>query len=185
MELSKQAQRQEALAARRRLSREERDAFSAAICRRLLELPDVRRAKTILSYQALTDEVDLRALADHVGARVAYPRCLGGGVMEARLPVGPLKPGPFGILEPDPATSILLGPEEFDLVLLPCVAFDRFGHRLGHGAGYYDRYLPRCGKAKTILVAFDAQRLEHIATEEHDRNADMIVTETEIMTPGE
>ena len=185
MDADKTKQRRAALAARRAMTAAARASASAAICFRLLALPQLREAKTILSYRALDDEVDLAAVEGKLKARIAYPRCLGQGVMEARIPLGPMKPGPYGIWEPDPEASLLLSPEEIDLVLLPCVAFDRCGHRLGHGAGYYDRYLPRCEKAKTVLVAFAAQELERVATEEHDRNADILVTEREIITPGE
>ena len=59
-------------------------------------------------------------------------------------------------------------------------AFDEAGRRLGMGAGYYDRYLPRCGKAKKILVAFDAQRLEQVYTEDCDVPMDAVVTETRV-----
>ncbi len=185
MDADKTKQRRAALAARRAMTAAARASASAKICFRLLALPQLREAKTILSYRALDDEVDLGAVEGKLKARIAYPRCLGQGVMEARIPTGPMKPGPYGIWEPDPAASLLLSPEEIDLILLPCVAFDRCGHRLGHGAGYYDRYLPRCDRAKTVLVAFAAQELERVATEEHDRNADILVTEREIITPGE
>ena len=63
------------------------------------------------------------------------------------------------------------------------MAFDSEGRRLGHGAGYYDRYLPRCEKALCLGVAFEAQRLERVATEAHDRTMDRIVTEKEIIKP--
>lgn len=174
--MSKREQRQAALEARRSLSAEEREARSAAICERLLRLPEVREAKTVLSYQALPDEVDLRALEAALDCRIAYPRCLGEGLMEARVPTGPLKPGPYGIREPDPEASEGLEPEAVDLVLAPCVAFDAAGHRLGHGAGYYDRYLPRTG-ARVICVAFEIQRLDRVETETTDRDMDGIVTE--------
>ena len=73
---------------------------------------------------------------------------------------GAWKTGAFGILEPDPARSELVPPEEIDLVLCPCAGFDGDGNRVGMGAGYYDRYLPRCSNAAIYAVAFEAQRLE-------------------------
>ena len=181
--MTKAEQRKQALAARRALSPEERRACSAAICERLRSLPGFREAGTILSYRALADEVDLRPLEGTVEARLVYPRCLPGGELEARQPIGPWKPGPFGIEEPDPERSLPVAPEALDLVLVPCVGFDSGGRRLGHGAGYYDRYLPHCPRAKTILVAFEAQRLARVVTDEHDRNMDWIVTENGIYKP--
>ena len=181
--MTKAEQRKQALAARRALRAEERRAHSAAICERLAELPALRSARTILSYRALEDEVDLRQLAEQLDGRIAYPRCLPGGEMEARIPTGPWQQGPFGIEEPDPACSQLVAPEEIDAVLVPCVGFDEAGRRLGHGAGYYDRYLPRCEKALGVGVAFTAQRLAQVVTEAHDRAMDWIVTEQDILEP--
>ena len=74
------------------LSAEERAARSAAICERLLTLPVLREAGTILSYRAMPDEADPAALERVLPARFVYPRCLGGGVMEARQPTGPWTP---------------------------------------------------------------------------------------------
>ena len=175
--MTKQEQRRLALSARRALSRGERERFSAAICERLLRLPEIREARMILSYRALPEEVDLSRLEKALSARIAYPLCLGGGVMEARIPEGPLRPGPYGILEPDPAASRLVLPEELAVVLVPCVAFDAARRRLGHGAGYYDRYLPGCSDARKIAVAFEAQRLPRVVADERDVPMDLVVTE--------
>lgn len=179
----KAEQRKAALAARRALSKEQRREASAAICAALLELPELRAAGTILSYSALGDEADLAALAEQLGARIALPLCLDRQTMEARIPTGPCKRGPYGIREPDPAASEFVAPEEIDLVLVPCVAFDKNRNRLGHGAGYYDRYLPLCTRAKCIAVAFEAQRLPRVVTDAHDRRMDAVVTEKKIYLP--
>ena len=181
--MTKAEQREKALAARRALSAEERRRNSGAICERLLALPQLRAARTILSYRALPEEADPSALERELGARFVYPLCRGAGELEARLPTGPLRPGPVGILEPDPACSLPVPPEEIDAVLVPCVAFDNAGGRLGHGAGYYDRYLARCPAAFCVCVAFEAQRLERVVAEAHDRRMDWIVTEKEIISP--
>ena len=181
--MSKREQRALALAARRALSPEQRKEKSAAICACLAAM-DLEGP--VLSYVAMPDEPDLGDLHDNLAGRgiaVALPRCVGAGVMEARLPSGPLCPGLYGIPEPDPETSVLLAPEEIRTVLVPCVAFDEAGNRLGHGAGYYDRFLVLCPQARLICVAFEAQCLPRVETEVHDRRMDMLVTESGCRTP--
>lgn len=178
----KSDERKSALAARRALSGEQRREYSAASCQRLLRLPELGAAKTVFSYLPTWDEVDittLNAALESRGVAVAYPLCLGKGHMEAYVPesAGAFLPGVYGIKAPDPECSRLVDPAEIDVVLLPCVAFDRERNRLGHGAGYYDRYLPRCNRAKLICVAFEAQRLERVTVDEHDRKMDMVITE--------
>lgn len=175
-------ERKAALAARRALSDGQRRQYSAEICRSLLALPELSGAKTVFSYLAAWDEVELGALNAALmrrGLTVAYPVCLEKGRMEAYVPesADAVLPGAFGIKSPDPARSRLIDPAEIDVAFVPCVAFDKERNRLGHGAGCYDRYLPRCGKVKCVCVAFEAQRLERISTDEHDRKMDMVITE--------
>jgi 5-formyltetrahydrofolate cyclo-ligase len=181
----KRAQRAVATAARDALSPEEIRARSAALCRRLTELPELRGARTILSYLAIGSEADLSALHDwaaRAGKTIAFPVTHPHGVMDARVPDDEHAwvSARFGLSEPDPARSRLIDPADFDLVLVPCVAFDADGRRLGHGAGYYDRYLPRCTRAKRICVAFEAQRLPLVTTNQFDAAMDAVATEEEI-----
>jgi len=175
--MSKQEQRKQAIAARRALSENRRKRNSEYICRRLRSLPQVQEARCILSYAALWDEADLSWLHERLGSEVSlcFPVSLPGGIMEAWKP-GNWKRGPYGIWEPDRACSCKVEPEELDLVLAPCVGFDEGCNRLGHGAGYYDRYLEN-SPAAVIAVAFEAQKLDHITTEPHDRPMDAVVTE--------
>ena len=175
-------ERKSAIAARRALTGEQRRIYSAAISQRLLSLPELDFAKTVFSYLASWDEVDItlvNAALESRGVTVAYPVCLEKGHMEARVPdcAEALLPGAYGIKAPDSERSRLIEPSEIDVVLVPCVAFDKEGNRLGHGAGYYDRYLPRCNRAKLICAAFEAQRLERVTADEHDIKMDMVITE--------
>ena len=88
-----------------------------------------------------------------------------------------LRPGALGVLEPSPEQRTALTPESFDLVIVPGVAFDRQGGRLGYGKGYYDRFLDQ-SLAFRLALAFDFQLLETVPTEIHDVPMDGILTET-------
>ena len=183
MDSEKKAQREQCLTRRRAISAQDRETFSAAICRHLQDILAVQRAEIILSYRATADEVDLSAFhawAEGQGKQLAFPVSHPGGRMEVYIPQGPesWRQGRYGIWEPIPDRSRLIPPQALDVVILPCVGFDGQGRRLGHGGGYYDRYLPLCPQAVRILVAFEAQRLERVSTGEWDQKVDVIVTES-------
>ena len=179
----KNKQRSQCLTARRKLSNAEREAYSHTICQILEALESVLRAETIFSYMATWDEVDLSEIhkwAASRGKQICFPITYPHGHMEAAVPNMPdaFVKGKFDILSPDPDRSRIILPEEIDVVLVPCVGFDEAGMRLGHGGGYYDRYLPRCPRATKILVAFEAQRLDVVCVGENDVAMDFIVTES-------
>ena len=181
--MGKAEERAQALAARRAMTADERREKSEAICRRLLQLPALETADVILSYMAAWDEADLSPLHEALRARgktLAFPVSGPDGHMEAWTPAGPraMVEGRFGIREPDTAQAKPVAAGEIDLALIPCLAFDRALTRLGHGAGYYDRYLERCNGAVLVAIAFEEQRLDRVTTEAHDRAMDLAVTES-------
>ena len=168
----KEYQRAAGIARRCALSVQQRTAFDVAIADRVLALPMFAAARTILSYCAVGGEVDpaaIDAAAVRLGKAVAYPLCLAEGHMEAALPAAAdaLAPGRYGIPAPIPGRCRLLVTEDVDLVLVPCAAFDASCRRIGMGAGYYDRYLARCG-AFSLALAYEAQRVPQAAAQEHD-----------------
>ncbi len=176
--MSKREQREIALAARRAMTPEARAEASAEICARLAALPALRNARTVLSYMALDDEADLSALHEVLlqrGIRLVFPVSLPHGMLEAREPGG-WTLGPYGIREPDRADSVFVSPEEIDLVIAPCVAFDEQRRRLGHGAGYYDRFLAG-NTDKTVCVCFAAALRDDIPTGENDLSMHRVITE--------
>ena len=184
----KNLQRKAGIAARRALPDAARGAANAALCAHLAALSAFARAKTLLVYAAFGGEADLAALirqAEQAGKTVAYPICGEGFALTAAVP-GPdgWEIGAYGIRTPIASRARILRPEELDLVLVPCTAFDAACRRVGMGKGYYDRYLPRCQNAVTIGVAFDCQRVEHAASGTLDAVLDAFVTEKGVYCHG-
>ena len=182
----KQTQRKAGRAARKALSPEVRAAANAALCANLWQLDAVQKARTILLYAAFGAEADLASFAEEAlrqGKVLAYPVCGEGYSLTAAVP-GPdgWETGLYGIRTPMPERSELLEPEALDLVLVPCTAFDADCRRVGMGKGYYDRYLPRCKNAVKIGIAFEVQRVDRAAVDEHDQRLDAYATERGIYT---
>jgi 5-formyltetrahydrofolate cyclo-ligase len=183
----KRALRREHLAARRALRPEELAAISAAIVARLRSLPELstpqRPTLTLLLYAAQPDEVDPAALALGLplDVRVVLPRVVGDELeLVERRAEAQLVPGAFGILEP-PRSARLLDPVEIDVAVVPGVAFDVRGGRLGRGGGFYDRLLPRL-RPDCVVIGLAPERavLARVPTEPHDRPVDLIVTDASV-----
>lgn len=177
----KAAQRKAGIAARRALSATERTRSNAALCARIMALDCFKKAGNILLYAAFGGEADLSALAVEAarqGKTLAYPVCGEGFSLTAAVP-GPdgWEVGLYGIRTPILSRSEVLRPDQLDLVLVPCTAFDAVCRRVGMGKGYYDRYLPRCTRAVKLGVAFEAQRVDKAAVDAHDEKLDGFVTE--------
>ena len=155
------------------------EELSRRITAVIRELPEYRQAQVVMIYRAVQGEVNLELLRGKV---FAYPLCTGPGEMCALLPEGERawRTGAFGIPEPVRELSREIAPEEIDLVLCPCTAFDPDCRRLGMGGGYYDRFLPRCTKAKFIAVAYEFQRAEALEAQSWDIPMDAVVTEERV-----
>lgn len=165
----------------------EKLAASRRIFERLVALPGFGDRRTILFYLDARDEVRTQfALADQLArpVRVVIPWCT--PARELALfwlrDLSELSPGAFGILEPRSELRLLsdrcIQPSEVDLVLVPGVAFDESGGRLGHGQGYYDKLLagvrPQCHR---VGLAFESQIVPHVPREPHDIPMHDILTE--------
>jgi 5-formyltetrahydrofolate cyclo-ligase len=159
-------------------------AKSLEISSRLLASPEFKAARVIQCYLAVATEAQTAQVirqALRLKKRVAVPitdpnkRMLSLSEL-ADLNPDMLQPGPFGILQPRPSSFRAVQPSEIDLWLLPGIAFDEEGNRLGFGGGYYDRFLPgRRGAA--IGLAFDFQIVESLPVEENDHSVDQVITE--------
>ena len=138
------------------------------------------KARNIMMYCSVEREPDTRAIANaafSAGKTVAFPFCYRGGEMDARIvrSIDELSPAMLGIPAP-PGAAPVIAPGDLDLVLVPALAFDRAGYRLGYGGGYYDRYLigipaVTIGLARKLLIRASLPR------EPHDIAVEYVVTE--------
>ena len=157
-----------------------------SIMDKVLNLEEFKSAECVLLYSSKGGEVHTEGIiqsALSIGKRVALPVTKKEShalELYAIAGMDELSPGAFGILEPksDPARRVQ--PEEVDLVLVPGVSFDRRGHRLGYGMGYYDSLLKRV-KGRKIGLAYGMQMVERVPDEPHDVAVDIVVTESEII----
>lgn len=177
--------RKEKVNLRKNLSKADAAELSAAICRRILESGEYKRAGILLIYNAVNGEADLSAIAENAqreGKTVAYPLCLEGGRMAALVPESAeaFTAGAYGIPEPDIKRSKELAPKEIEMVVCPLTAFDENCRRLGMGGGYYDRYLPKCENAVIAAAAYEFQKTEEVPSEELDISVDMVFTEKDV-----
>lgn len=139
-----------------------------------------QHARTLALYSPINNEVFTEALfflALEAGKQVAYPRIRHNTLEFVRVDDRKsLLHGRFGILEP--SGSEVLPAAELDLLILPGVAFDRRGHRLGYGKGYYDRTLHRAEIRSLLLgLCFEFQRVDALPDESHDVAMHVVVTE--------
>jgi len=165
------------------LPAEVRKAVAEAIAARPFPLA-VAPGMIVSGFMPLKSEINplplMRKLAD-IGARLALPVVAGRGmplIMRAWSWGEPLVPGVWGIREPGPAAATV----EPDIVLVPLLAFDRSGHRIGYGAGYYDLTIAQLRANKPIVavgIAFAAQEIETVPRTAFDAQLDLVLTENE------
>jgi 5-formyltetrahydrofolate cyclo-ligase len=186
----KKAIREQAHAAR--TAQPDKDELSRAICAKFVALPEYATARTVLFYVDVRSEVRTRqALPDALasGKTIVVPWCNAAGELELfRLGrMDELAIGMYKILEPRAELRSLpakqVEAKELDLVMVPGVAFDRTGARMGHGKGYYDKLLQHARPdAPLVALAFECQLFPAIPTAPHDIFMDKIITEKEIYT---
>jgi 5-formyltetrahydrofolate cyclo-ligase len=185
---AKRLVRQEIRVKLARLTAGERSDGSARARQLLCRREIWTEARSVLLFAPMADEIDIWPLVTEAlgaGKRVALPRYDASSdsylACEIRDCESDLCPGYFGIREPRPGCEVMPG-NRLDLILVPGIAFDLSGRRLGRGKGYYDRWLPAlCGK--TCGVAFDEQIVDGIPFEPHDQVVDCILTPTRWIEP--
>jgi 5-formyltetrahydrofolate cyclo-ligase len=184
---AKQLLREAVLRDRDALSDTQRAVDALACETRLLQLPAFQNAKTVLSYMSFGSELNTHAILRQSlqrGKAVVLPRMVkpSGAQTLPELAIhqvlaeSDLTAGPWGILEPH-ANSAAATFATVDLVLVPGVAFDRRGRRLGYGKGYYDRLLPaRRANCLLVALAFDFQLVDEVPVSAHDVSIDLLIT---------
>lgn len=161
------------------------DEMSQEICRCVCSDGLWRTAGTVLLYHPLADEVDVRPLIRHacsMGHRVLLPVVQGQDlVLKTYEGDEALAVSPMGILEPVGETFSTARYSEIRLVVVPGMAFDQSGHRLGRGKGYYDRLLPLLPEAYRVGVCFPFQLMEDIPYEVHDIRMHEVICASEML----
>jgi len=184
--MPKRSLRQQVLARRRTLSHDQWLSSSRMAQRQLIALEQFARASCIALYAPVhneTDTAEILEAAFAAGKRVLYPAVCGERMVFRQVEeLRHLAEGSFGILEPCP-TGVDHHADEPDLIVVPGVAFDLHGHRIGYGKGYYDRFLLHPGrKAHLIGLCHDFQLIDGaIPAEGHDIRMELIVTDRRII----
>jgi len=175
------------LAKRRSFSKDRIKDDSIGIANQLFSWPIYQKAQIIMSYVAMAEELQTSLIiADALakGKTVCVPHIREEyGIMDAAVIVhlNDLVPGKYGILSPDPAKLSIINPGIIELVIVPGVAFDRFGRRLGMGAGYYDRFLAKTANAISIALALSCQIVPTVPCDEYDYSVQYIATKDGII----
>jgi len=182
LQAAKKALRSKIIAARRNLTDNYRQRASNRMLTVFCALPDFKEPRKVLCYASMADEVQIRPLMEKwlsLGVTVALPHITGKGQMEAVsfTDIDSLVEGEYGILTPDLEKGEIIPPDELDLIIVPGIAYDTRGERLGMGGGFYDAYLARATKAKRIALAFSCQLVAKIPMEAHDVLVHKIITE--------
>jgi 5-formyltetrahydrofolate cyclo-ligase len=185
---AKAALREEAAARRAAMRPAEVDQRSAVIQETLLALEEYRAARVVHAYvgvkgnEVRTDRILLETLRS--GRRLAVPRVAGEELAHHEIrAMSELRASRFGLLEPAPDAPVL-DPAAVDLVVVPGVAFDREGNRLGLGRGYYDRFLAGVAAPKAALL-YASQLVERVPAGPRDVPMDLLVTDAGVLRAHE
>ncbi len=169
------------------LPAEARAQRSKRVAERVLALPEVSSASCVVGFVSIRSEVDPSAILDALeatGARIGLPRVdTGRGAVVLHERTLPLQLSPFGVPEPPP-NAPEIAPNEVDLVLVPGLAFDPRGYRVGYGKGYYDRLLSTMPQARSIAVGFDFQLVPEVPNLPHDVPVEIVATDARILRIG-
>ena len=184
---TKQRLRTELKKKRLALTKTKVTTLSKQILTRLTKTKEYRKAKTILLYHPIQNEVDPTPLFSKNKTKTfCLPRiCRKTNHLHIHKITNPqtLKTGRFNIQEPG-TTHPIIARKNIDLVITPGLAFDKQGHRIGYGKGYFDRLFKNLStKAFKLALAYDFQIIENVPAEKHDQKVNLIITEKRTINP--
>ena len=176
--IDKKALRKEISAKKRAMTPAQIESASRRLTELFLNAPAYREARSIYGYLPYNQEVrtwDLLAQALKDGKRVAVPKCWDNSRMDFIWldDLSAVAPGYCKI--PEPVADGPIADDPTALVLMPGLAFDPQGHRLGHGGGFYDRFLEDEPSHPTLALCYGFQMLDHLETESHDIPVDTVI----------
>jgi len=182
--------RKNMLLQRKNMNAENVNTFSNNIIETIMKLPEFLNCKNIMLYLSFGNEVNTYALARWClenGKNVIVPYCINETreiiPFEINNLTSDLTKSSFGIMEPKHNLLQKADLEEVDLIIVPGVVFDEYCNRIGFGAGYYDRFLPKRAKNTcTMGIAYDYQVINKIPTGVYDVPLDFIITEKRIIS---
>jgi len=161
-------------------------AHAETAAENLLSLSEVHAARLVMAYAATAEELDPAAAIEALhgaGKAIGMPRIEGPGALGVHLVTrgDELEPGPLGIRQPRPEAP-RLSLESIDVVIVPGVAFDASGYRLGYGGGYYDRLLPMLRPdCLRVGFAYDEQVVDELPAAAHDQRVHLVVTPSRVL----
>lgn len=183
----KQELRVELLARRRKLDKNFIVTESDNMAEVLYASPYYQQANIIMLFLSMPDEPQMMKIIEHtwrLGKTVCVPHMREKfGFMDAAIIESKqgLVRGRFNLLVPDPTDLKLVDPELIDVIIVPAVAYDYKGNRLGMGAGYYDRFIPQASKAICMGAIWSSQIIDNVPADQYDRPVHYLLKENGII----
>lgn len=185
----KQKMREKILEARQQMPPALRHEHSLSIFNILIGLDPFKNSTVVMAYIDFKNEVETMPIIEHclsekkrIVVPVSIPKTRQLLLSELRDPKRELRPGTYGVPEPAPEHIRPFPAEDLDLILVPAVAFDTQGFRIGYGAGYYDRFFAALTRrVPSIGLAFESQLVDRVPAEPTDWPVDYIITEEEFI----
>ncbi|MBQ9838858.1 MAG: 5-formyltetrahydrofolate cyclo-ligase [Oscillospiraceae bacterium] len=175
--MNKKELRTQIKAAKRAMTMQQIESLSLDLCRQFLATEVYRNAKTVYGYLPYNQEVRTWTLLEQAmkdGKKVAVPKVYGDEMRFIYIEdLQAVSDGYAGI--PEPIADEPVADDPAALVLMPGLAFDRAGHRIGYGGGFYDRFLENEPNHPTVALCYSFQMMDHLDTEEHDIPVDLVL----------